>query len=100
MESCLQIKQTTRAMPLRAVQSPWYVPSLFIFCDCLADHKFPFQRLSADAPAELSAVVDELVVSLTTKFNAVSSEIFTKRQSTLEGEGFFWNIELTILYQQ
>lgn len=36
------------------------------------------QRLSTDAPAELSAVVDELLNSLTTKFNAVSGEIFTK----------------------
>jgi len=38
----------------------------------------PGSLISTDAPAELSAVVDELLNSLTTKFNSVSSQIFSK----------------------
>jgi len=38
----------------------------------------PLQQEREDAPAELSAVVDELLNNLTTKFSAVSSEIFSK----------------------
>ncbi|KAI9838143.1 MAG: hypothetical protein M1837_002638 [Sclerophora amabilis] len=46
---------------------------------------------SDDAPAELTAVVDELLDSLSSKFSSVSSEIFTKmdemsrRLDSLEG---------------
>lgn len=41
----------------------------------------PLQQETGDAPAELSAVVDELLNNLTSKFSAVSSEIFSKSWS-------------------
>jgi len=41
------------------------------------------EQASEDAPAELSAVVDELLSSLTSKFSTVSSEIFAKSESLL-----------------
>lgn len=38
----------------------------------------PSSTSADDAPAELSAVVDELLNSLTSKFSGVSSELFAK----------------------
>ena len=38
--------------------------------------------ISDDAPAELTALVDELLNSLTSKFSSVSSEIFSKSTFT------------------
>jgi heat shock factor-binding protein 1 len=43
----------------------------------------------ASAPAELSAVVDELLNSLSNKFAGVSSEIFAKSKLILNGRGNF-----------
>ncbi|KAI9768232.1 MAG: hypothetical protein M1840_005062 [Geoglossum simile] len=38
----------------------------------------PEMQVSGDAPAELTAVVDELLNSLSARFGSVSSEIFSK----------------------
>jgi len=38
----------------------------------------PEMQVSGDAPAELTAVVDELLNSLSARFASVSSEIFSK----------------------
>ncbi|MCJ1256116.1 hypothetical protein MMC24_003936 [Lignoscripta atroalba] len=43
-----------------------------------ADGHLQTQPSTQDAPAELSAAVDELLDGLTTKFDAVSTEIFAK----------------------
>jgi hypothetical protein len=39
------------------------------------------RTVSGDAPAELTAVVDELLNSLSARFSSVSSEIFSKSTS-------------------
>jgi len=45
-----------------------------------ADGHLQSDTVSEDAPAELTAVVDELLNGLATKFSSVSSEIFSKME--------------------